>query len=176
MASGAVLVPVGDFPRDLLEDLSRKTRLEIAPARVDPAIALNPTRRQYDSTRLLIEMKARYPGTCVVGATECDLFIPVLTFVFGEAEMPGHAAIFSIHRLREEFYGLPANPELLAARALRELRHEFGHLHGLAHCQDWACVMSSSHAVDRVDAKSDAYCRECQARMENSAAHASRTL
>ncbi len=171
MANGALLVPVGAFPPDLLEELSRRTRLEIAPARVDPVIALNTTRRQYDSTRLLVEMKARYPGTCVVGATECDLFIPVLTFVFGEAEMPGQAAIFSIHRLREEFYGLPANRELLASRALRELRHEFGHLHGLAHCQDWSCVMSPSHAVERVDAKSDAYCRECQARLGNSAAH-----
>jgi archaemetzincin len=161
----AVLAPVGDFPQDLLEELAGTSRLAIAPARVDPALALSPARGQYDSTRLLIEMKRQYPGTLVVGATECDLFIPVLTFVFGEAEMPGRAAIFSTHRLREEFYGLPPNRELLLARALRELRHEYGHLHGLPHCQDWNCVMSPSHAVERVDSKSDTYCRECQARL-----------
>lgn len=161
----AVLTPVGDFPQDLLQELAATSRLTIVPARVDPALALSPARGQYDSTRLLIELKRRYPGTVVVGATECDLFIPVLTFVFGEAEMPGQAAIFSTHRLREEFYGLPPNRELLMARALRELRHEYGHLRGLPHCPDWSCVMSPSHAVERVDAKSDAYCRECQAHL-----------
>jgi archaemetzincin len=164
-AESAVLTPVGDFPPDLLEEIAGRSRLEIRAARVDPAPALSPARGQYDSTRLLIEMKRQFPGALVVGATECDLFIPVLTFVFGEAEMPGRVAIFSTHRLREEFYGLPPNRELLLARAVRELRHEYGHLHGLAHCRDWACVMSSSHSVERVDAKSDAYCRECQERL-----------
>lgn len=160
-----VLVPVGEFPRGLLEDLSRKTRIAIGPARVDPAVALSPARRQYESTRLLSELKARYEEPRVVAATACDLFIPVLTFVFGEAEMPGRAAIFSIHRLREEFYGLPPNPALLASRALRELWHEFGHLYGLAHCPDWSCVMSSAHSVERVDSKRDWYCRDCEERL-----------
>jgi archaemetzincin len=164
-AESAVLAPVGEFPRELLEELARRSHLQIAPGRVDPSSALNPTRRQYDSTRLLIEMKRQYPDAVVVGATECDLFIPVLTFVFGEAEMPGRAAIFSTHRLREEFYGLPANRELLVGRALRELRHEYGHLRGLAHCLDWSCVMSSSHSVERVDSKDETYCRDCQARL-----------
>ncbi|HEX8986116.1 MAG TPA: hypothetical protein VF767_11800 [Bryobacteraceae bacterium] len=168
--AGAILAPVGEFPRDLLEELSLRAHLKIAPALVDPGAALSPARRQYDSTRLLIAIKERYPGTLVVGATECDLYIPVLTFIFGEAEMPGRAAIFSIHRLREEFYGLPGNRELLAARALRELRHEYGHLHGLAHCQDWSCVMSSSHSVELVDAKGDSYCLECDKRMRGNAA------
>ena len=76
--------------------------------------------------------------------------------------MPGRAAIFSIHRLREEFYGLPPDRSLLADRALRELWHEVGHLHGLAHCPDWTCVMSPSHAVERVDAKNERYCWYCQ--------------
>jgi archaemetzincin len=161
----SVLVPVGAFPPRLLEALSETTGMAIAPAAVDPAGALSPARRQYDSTRLLIALRERYPEGLVVGATACDLYIPVLTFVFGEAEMPGRAAIFSIHRLREEFYGLPPNPPLLLSRALRELWHEFGHLHGLAHCRDWSCVMSSSHSVERVDTKTDRYCAECRARL-----------
>lgn len=156
---------MGDFPRNLLEELSKKAKLPIGPARVDPAVALNPSRRQYDSTRLLVELKARYDGQIVVAATACDLFIPVMTFVFGEAEMPGRAAIFSIHRLREEFYGLPPNRALLEGRALRELWHEYGHVKGLAHCPDWSCVMSPSHSVERVDLKRDWYCRECEERL-----------
>ncbi len=169
-AGPGVLAPVGAFPLELLESLARRTGLRPVRGLDDPAFALNPGRRQYDSTRLLVELKARYPSTLVVGATECDLFIPVLTFVFGEAEMPGRAAIFSIHRLREEFYGLPADRGLLLSRALRELRHEYGHLHGLAHCPDWSCVMSSSHSVERVDLKRDTYCRDCESQLPARAA------
>ena len=159
-----ILVPIGEFPVELLDSLSKRAGIPLGPQRVEPAGAWNPSRSQYDSNRLLEELKAQYQGE-VVGATACDLFIPVLTFVFGEAEMPGRAAVFSIHRLREEFYGLPANARLLENRAIRELRHEMGHLHGLAHCPDWSCVMSSSHSVERVDNKGEGYCSDCSERL-----------
>lgn len=163
--TGIVLARVGELPAGLIEELSKRTRIAVAPGTVDPAPAWNRSRNQYESTRLLAELKARHPETLVVGAAECDLFIPVLTFVFGEAEMPGRAAVFSIHRLREEFYGLPPQRPLLVSRALRELWHEVGHLRGLPHCPDWSCIMSSSHSVERVDAKGEAYCRECERRL-----------
>jgi archaemetzincin len=159
-----ILVPIGDFPEALLAELSRRTKIPLGPNRINPAVAWNPARGQYDSTRLLAELKAHYPDT-VIGATACDLFIPVLTFVFGEAEMPGRSAIFSIHRLREEFYGLPPNPALLASRAVRELWHELGHLHGLAHCRDAACVMSAANSVEQVDTKGESYCPVCLERL-----------
>jgi archaemetzincin len=159
-----ILVPIGDFPEHLLAGLSQRTLIPLGPPRVDPAVAWNPSRGQYDSNRLLAELKTRYDGM-VIGATACDLFIPVLTFVFGEAEMPGRAAVFSIHRLREEFYGLPGNAKRLESRALRELRHELGHLRGLAHCPDWSCVMSSAHSVERVDTRRDDYCEECKEKL-----------
>ncbi len=164
-AAGIVLVRVGEFPPGLLEDIAARTRIEVAPGALDPSSALSPARGQYESTRLLSELKARYAEGLLVGACECDLFIPVLTFVFGEAEMPGRAAVFSIHRLREEYYGLPPKRPLLLGRAVRELWHEVGHLRGLPHCPDWSCVMSSSHSVERVDAKGEAYCRECTERL-----------
>lgn len=155
-----ILVPIGEFPADLLEKLSRRTEIAIGAARVDPSVAWNASRGQYDSSRLVAELKARYDRP-VIGATCHDLFIPVLTFVFGAAEMAGRAAVFSIHRLREEFYGLPPNQEVLESRAYRELCHEAGHLHGLPHCADWSCMMSSAHSVERVDSKEDRYCEEC---------------
>ena len=159
-------MPIGDFPRDLLYEISYRARIPIEAGRFDPAFALNTARGQYDSTRLLVALRSRFSQPMVIGAAACDLFIPVLTFVFGEAEMPGRAAIFSIHRLREEFYGLPPDRALLTARAQRELWHEAGHLRGLAHCPDWSCVMSSSHSVERVDAKSERYCRDCERKLK----------
>ncbi len=162
-----LLVPVGDFPRDLLTEISSLAQIPVSPVRLDPAVALNPSRGQYESTRLLAELKGRFPVGTIIGAAACDLYIPVLTFVFGEAEMPGRAAIFSIHRLREDFYGLPSDRPLLTRRALRELWHEAGHLRGLPHCPDWNCVMSSSHSVERVDLKSERYCPDCERKLKS---------
>ena len=158
------LIPIGDFPEALLRELSRAAGIPVASTRIDLSAAYHPARAQYDSTRLLAELKARC-GETAIGVTAYDLFVPVLTYVFGEAEMPGRVAVFSIHRLREEFYGLPPNPDLLLSRALRELRHELGHLRGLAHCYDAACVMSASHSIEQVDAKDDRYCAACRSRL-----------
>ncbi|HWR50515.1 MAG TPA: archaemetzincin [Bryobacteraceae bacterium] len=159
-----LLAPVGDFPDALLERLSRRANMPVGDRRLNPAPAWNANRGQYDSTRLIAELRRLY-DVPVVGAAAVDLFVPVLTFVFGEAEMPGRAAVFSICRLREEFYGLPQNPALVEARAVRELWHEFGHTQGLAHCRDSACVMSSSHSVVGVDSKTDQYCLTCEAKL-----------
>jgi hypothetical protein len=59
----------------------------------------------------------------------------------------------SLHRLREEFYGLPARAELMRERLVKEGVQELGHTFGLRHCDDWRCVMASSHAVERLDVK-----------------------
>jgi archaemetzincin len=101
-------------------------------------------------------------GARILGVTEMDLFVPVLTFVFGEAQLDGRCAVISLQRLREEFYGLPANPALLRERAVKEAVHELGHTFGLRHCPDWRCVMASTHAVERLDLKSAEFCEGCR--------------
>ena len=90
-----------------------------------------------------------------------DLYIPVLTFVFGEAQLADGGAVVSTHRLRQEFYGLPANPELLHVRLLKEALHELGHTYGLRHCPDYTCVMSASNGVERIDLKQAEFCTHC---------------
>jgi archaemetzincin len=89
----------------------------------------------------------------------------VLTFVFGEAQLEGRCALVSLHRLREEFYGLPGSDALLRERLLKESVHELGHTFGLRHCDDWTCVMASTHAVERLDVKSVEFCRTCAHRL-----------
>ena len=63
----------------------------------------------------------------MLALTELDLYIPVLTYVFGEAQLAGDSALVSAHRLRQEFYGMPANRRLLDERLLKESLHELGH-------------------------------------------------
>ena len=40
--------------------------------------------------------------------------------------------------------------------------HELGHTFGLRHCEDWRCVMTSSHAVERLDVKESEFCPRCR--------------
>ena len=63
-------------------------------------------------------------GAKILGVTDLDLFIPVFTFVFGEAQLGGCAALISTRRLRQEFYGLPPDTGLLFTRAEKEAVHE----------------------------------------------------
>ncbi len=77
--------------------------------------------------------------------------------------MGGPCAVVSAHRLRQEFYGLPADPDLLAQRLLKEAVHELGHTLELTHCEDYHCVMAPSHAVEWIDLKESTLCPACRA-------------
>jgi archaemetzincin len=139
------------------------TPCRIRPGLLDSAFALEPGRGQYHSTAILQRMeRTAEPDVRVLGVTGLDLFVPVLTFVFGEAQLEGNCALVSLARLREEFYGLPARDDLLQERLLKEAVHELGHTFGLRHCSGWRCVMSSSHAVERLDIKTADFCTACR--------------
>jgi archaemetzincin len=163
------LVPVGRVDRALLEPLAEglTQRLRVAcsiqPDGLEAEFAFNPLRRQYHSTEILKKLLQKPPSEIwkVLGVTEMDLYIPVLTFVFGEAQVSDGGAIVSTHRLRQEFYGLPADLELLRDRLLKEALHELGHTYGLRHCSDYLCVMSASHGVERIDLKRAEFCPAC---------------
>ena len=149
--------------------LSRELRAPatIAEQTVDTAFAHHPERNQYHSTAI-IEHLARLNGNhqeLVVGVTELDLYIPILTFVFGEAQLGGTIALVSYHRLTQEFYGLPPDAPLLKERLIKEAVHEAGHTLGLTHCDDYECVMAATHAVEWLDLKGMAFCAECRARV-----------
>ena len=93
--------------------------------------------------------------------TDVDLFIPILEYVFGEAELSGGRGVVSTYRLRQEFYGLPPDPALLIERIIKEVRHEWGHALGLRHCRRFDCVMRASPSVDQIDSKGDGFCEDC---------------
>ena len=148
----------------LAVELANTFRMEcrVRPDRLDVAFARDSYRNQYHSTAILQAMQPlAAPGARLLAVTSLDLFVPVLTFVFGEAQLEGACAVVSLHRLREEFYGLPANGRMMQERLVKEAVHELGHTFGLRHCDDWRCVMTSSHAVERLDVKGAAFCGEC---------------
>lgn len=143
--------------------------LRAAASRVDPDLsaAYDPSRGQYNSTRLLSRFIGQGPAgrDKTVILVDVDLFVPVLTFVFGEAQFDGTAAIVSTHRLTNQFYGLPGRHDLLLARLEKEIIHELGHTFGLYHCHQFECVMRSSTYVEEIDLKRAIPCRDCAARL-----------
>jgi archaemetzincin len=110
----------------------------------DPAGAYDATRGQYGSVPILRDLLARVPEDALrlLAVTERDLFIPMLSFIYGQAQLGGMVAVVSLARLRQEFYGLPADAGLLAWRALKESLHELGHTFNLVHCPEIGCTMS----------------------------------
>ena len=76
--------------------------------------------------------------------------------------MGGPCAVVSAHRLRQEFYGLPADGTLLRQRLLKEAVHELGHAFGLRHCIDYRCAMASAHAVEWIDLRESSLCESCR--------------
>jgi archaemetzincin len=138
---------------------------------LEAGFAYDPARNQYYSTAILQRLEALplEPGNRLLGITALDLYVPVLTFVFGEAQLTGACALVSLHRLRQEFYGLPPSNDLLHERVIKEGVHELGHTFGLRHCENWRCVMASSHAVERLDTKGADFCPACRDIVDNAA-------
>jgi archaemetzincin len=125
-----------------------------------PADAYDARRRQHASGRILAWLAAQAPddGSRVLGLTDVDLFIPVLTFVYGEAQLRGRAAVVSAARLLE---GRGPGAPLSVARLAKEAVHELGHCYGLLHCEEPRCVMSRSVNVHEVDHKASTLCHDC---------------
>ncbi len=123
----------------------------------------DPTRNQYNSTWILSQILKEAPEKyCkILGVTYLDLFVPVLTYVFGEAQLEGKAAVVSSFRLRDELYGLSRNPEKLKERLEKEAIHELGHTFGLIHCPAPNCVMYTSTYAEEIDFKSKDFCNSC---------------
>lgn len=150
---------------DLAEDLRQRTPFAVDYLKAEFSLKpfFSPERRQYYSTAILAELLKRRPadGEKILGVTDVDLYVPILTFLFGEAQLNGPGALISTHRLHAEFYGLPRDPRLLYERTLKEALHELGHTVGLVHCPDYRCVMHSSTSVEDSDLKEAAYCDVC---------------
>lgn len=165
------IIPLGAHPRDIrLEDLKAgiervlpvTASIVVHPLDID--VALDGSRKQYHSTSVLTLLLGRseLSSSRLLGITSFDLFVPVLTFVFGQAQVNNRAAVFSTFRLHNEFYGLPRSGEILAERCLKEALHELGHTYGLRHCLDYPCVMNSSTYVEDIDLKPPDFCLPCR--------------
>jgi len=168
---GIRVLPVGSLPADVLDAVAARLsgRLSLpcrtaAPKRPVP-VPLLAGRPQADADGLLAALEAlsTTPGEIVLGLSTVDIGHPIFTHFFGRARHHGRAALVSLARLTPEFYGLPPDPGLCLERACREAIHELGHVAGLLHCPDFACVMRFAPTVDVIDVRGAWFCRSCLA-------------
>jgi archaemetzincin len=171
--SRVVLAAVGDAPAAVLDRMAAAVQaafhLETRTSEPieEPLAAYSPQRAQWASAEYLKRLLA-HPAAAtgrVLGVTERDLFVPVLSFVYGQAQLEGRVAVA---RLRPEFHGLPPDAEALARRAATEAVHEVGHTFGLVHCANRRCPMSLSIDLADLDRKTAAPCPSCSALAEGS--------
>jgi len=171
-----LLVPIAPVHRELIPPLATslstafQSSVETTPGNgFDPSFAFDFGRNQYNSTAVISAALERFRDASgkILCVTDVDLFVPVLTFVFGEAQLQGTVAVVSTFRLNETLYGLPENPRLLEERLIKESVHELGHTFGLIHCRDYNCVMHSSTSVEEIDVKGVEFCEACKKRMAN---------
>jgi archaemetzincin len=165
---------VGDVPVVVLAEVAAgmSETFEVPAGTMDPLAhpdyAWDAARRQYSSTHVLRELArlCPQPDGKVLGITGCDLFIPMLSFVYGQAQLGGALAVVSFARLRQEFYGLTANAALTLMRLRKEAAHELGHAFGLVHCADRTCPMSLSTNIHQLDLKGGAFCGACRSLLQ----------
>jgi archaemetzincin len=149
--------------------------VDIVPGVLHLAEFYSDERGQYNSTGILLRMKERFRNVprqehsrhCYLCVCDEDLFTPILTFVFGEAELDGDVAVVSCHRLHPEEYGLAPDAVQFSERLLKETIHELCHCLGLVHCREPWCVMRSSSDIGQIDLKQVMLCNSCRATLRD---------
>lgn len=139
---------------------------DVMPAQPAPANAFSPSRRQYNAWTIIdILEKDRPENRLRLGVTGHDLFVPIFSYVIGEARIGGGAAVVSIHRLRHGAYGAIAPLSRVYARLAKVALHEIAHVLGLTHCHENDCLMRFSLDAAHIDQLATMFCPACEMAM-----------
>lgn len=169
-----VIAPVGDLQPALLDricgDVTRvfnfATRIE--PVLQDLSFAYDGNRDQFHSTAILERLASAMPPDSlkILAVVQVDLFIPILTHVYGEAQLGGKSSVISVLRLAEGISTIGIG-DTFGDRVSKEAIHELGHTFNLRHCKEANCIMHYCRNEHDVDCKSDQLCRYCRVMLED---------
>jgi archaemetzincin len=169
------LITFGHFEEDFLDKIAVSVKSEfncdvnIREGHLDLSDFYDAGRRQYDGMKLLHEIDYSFSSNQykTLGLFNVDLFIPILTYIFGQAFLKGQSGIASHYRFSNERYGMSKDDKSILDRLRKEVIHELGHTYGLIHCHIPTCVMRSSTYVEDIDQKSANLCLKCRNELGN---------
>ena len=163
------VVAIGEVPtvapRDISSHIQKHLGLPsvVLPPMQHPSYAYDQRRNQYNAATILKEFESMPFQNCnkVIGMLNVDLFIPVFTYVLGEAQEGGKFALASMYRLRMDLNrSRPPMPQILE-RLAKVALHEIGHLFEVAHCMNEKCLMHYSSDLGDLDATNLSFCSYC---------------
>jgi archaemetzincin len=164
------IVPLGPIDPDILRTLrTALSKFLLLPVRVlhpqpMPQHTYHLIRHQYNAVQLLeflLDQKENQAFR-ILGVTAADLYIPIFTFIFGEAQLSGKTAIISVFRPRGDAGGPAPLRQIFLTRLLKLSLHELGHTFGLKHCLEDGCLMAFSSNLEKLDQQKLALCQYCQ--------------
>ncbi|MBU1052477.1 MAG: archaemetzincin [Proteobacteria bacterium] len=164
-----IISPIGNIDAKIIGSVKKVIshrfgfQAMVKPLLENIGFAFDPGRNQHNSTSILGKLESCAPEYAlkVLAVTDVDLFIPILTHVYGEAQLGGRTSIVSIYRLKDCLSGIRESISL-PERIVKEAIHELGHTFNLLHCKDHSCIMHYCRTEKDVDRKSDQLCRYCK--------------
>lgn len=167
------LISFGFFDKDFLRKVAGniahelKCKVDVREGHLDLSNFYDAARLQYNANDLLnyIEKNLVLNQSKIIGLFSVDLYIPIFTYIFGQAFLGGNSGIASVYRLTNERYGMLADDDLLLLRISKEVIHELGHTLGLIHCHVPDCVMRSGSYVEDIDQKGAGFCIDCRGKI-----------
>ena len=128
------------------------------------------SRNQFDATSILtcldIFSRRTHNNDLILLVTGDDIYRPGTRYVFGLSRPSTGSAVISSSRLKNEYWDLPHDEEMLIDRMAREGAHELGHLLRLDHCDNDACIMANPQTLDDLDIKKPWICDNCKKKLE----------
>ena len=91
-----------------------------------------------------------------MGVVQVDIYTPILTFVYGESQLGGKAALISLFRIHDP------DPRIIYSRAAKIGCHEIGHLLSIVHCRVPDCLMNFSSNLEQLDLLPLKFCQACE--------------
>lgn len=165
------LVPLGEFPAQLLGEITAGLRQELGvtvlphPPMPLPRMAYYAPRRRYRAERLLDALRPllRPPVTRMLGVTTVDISTSAHGVsdwgVLGLGDLGGTSCVLSTFRCR---MNSPSEAQS-RWRMVSTSVHEVGHTLGLPHCPVPRCVMNDARgSVRTVDASTGHLCDACR--------------
>lgn len=168
-APSIALIGMGRIPQTALRVIAANIQtildvpVEMLDAMAIPEEAFQTHRSQYDAGLVLKHLaQFSFPNhSRILAITDVDLCTPILTYVFGEAELGLKRGIVSDFRLKYREDGMPASESVYYERLAKVALHEIAHTLSLYHCETPKCLMRMSPRLCHLDELDIIFCKRC---------------